>query len=330
MGGGQRAGGRDPRLPRRGWNGSAAARACHSSSTTPSATRSLHHPGDQASFDIFRQAGRALGPRRPTIVDPLAGLDVQRLVAAGGSQSAMRLVAYLNAFHRDAPVFDGVPALGVGGARAPTRGGRDRDGRPHRDPHRPRHADRRGEQRVRDAPPRRAPVTDTEHLRIWEVAGTPHGVARNAPTPARRPGTDRQPAEHPAGPRGRAPRVHQLARRRHPRAVAAADRHRRRAAADASAATTLGNVVGGIRLPELEAPTHEYHGVAFGTGRAPLFGAARPFADDELRARYPDPRRPTSRDGTTQSTRSSPRVRCGPEDAPAMKARGDAVSLPMP
>ena len=78
----------------------------------------LHHPGDQASFDIFRQAGRALGPRRPTSVDPLAGLEVHRLIATGGSQSAMRLVAYLNALHRDAAVFDGF-LLSVWEGRAP-------------------------------------------------------------------------------------------------------------------------------------------------------------------------------------------------------------------
>ena len=40
------------------------------------------------------------------------------------------------------------------------------------------HTGDRGEQRVRDATTSRSsPCTDTEHLRIWEVAGTPHGVA---------------------------------------------------------------------------------------------------------------------------------------------------------
>ena len=53
--------------------------------------------------------------------------------------------------------------------------------------------------------------------------------------------------------------------------------------------TQHGNAVGGIRLPELEAPVAEYRGTAVGTGLPPLFGAARPFTDDELKMLYPSP-----------------------------------------
>jgi hypothetical protein len=68
---------------------------------------SLSHPGDDFSFDIFSQTARAVGPDRPRDPDPMGGLDVQRLVAQGGSQSAMRLATYLNAVQPIAGVIDG-------------------------------------------------------------------------------------------------------------------------------------------------------------------------------------------------------------------------------
>ena len=63
----------------------------------------LRHPGDPGSFDIYSDAARVVGPRRSTAIDPLADLDVHHVIAVGGSQSAMRLVAYANALHR-API----------------------------------------------------------------------------------------------------------------------------------------------------------------------------------------------------------------------------------
>jgi hypothetical protein len=79
---------------------------------------------------------------------------------------------------------------------------------------------------------------------------------------------------------------------------------------------------------ELAAP-HEYHGVAFGTGRAPLFGSARPLCDDVVRARFPTRAAYTARwhDAVDALVTTGP---LHPEDAPAMKARGDEVSLPIP
>ncbi len=68
---------------------------------------SLNHPGDEYSFDIFAQAGRAVGPKRDSRIDPMAKLPVKRLVAAGASQSAGRLRAYINGIHMLDRVFDG-------------------------------------------------------------------------------------------------------------------------------------------------------------------------------------------------------------------------------
>jgi hypothetical protein len=66
---------------------------------------SLQHPGDDYSYDMFTQAARAL--RHPGAVDPLGGLTHVRLIGDGESQSAFRLVTYVDAIHPIANVFDG-------------------------------------------------------------------------------------------------------------------------------------------------------------------------------------------------------------------------------
>ena len=66
----------------------------------------LSIPGDDYSFDIFTQIGRAVGPERNRAgCDPLAGLAVQRVVAQGASQSAGRLATYVNAIAPLASAF---------------------------------------------------------------------------------------------------------------------------------------------------------------------------------------------------------------------------------
>jgi hypothetical protein len=66
---------------------------------------SLHHPGDDYAYDIYTQAARAL--RHPGAVDPLGGLVPARLIGDGESQSAIRMVTYVNAVHPIENVFDG-------------------------------------------------------------------------------------------------------------------------------------------------------------------------------------------------------------------------------
>ncbi|MGH7820624.1 MAG: alpha/beta hydrolase domain-containing protein [Candidatus Binatia bacterium] len=76
----------------------------------------LAHPGDDFSFDIFSQAIEALrNPRDnrttildPNVVDPMGGLEVERVIVHGASQSAGRLTTYLHAgFHEEARLIDG-------------------------------------------------------------------------------------------------------------------------------------------------------------------------------------------------------------------------------
>jgi hypothetical protein len=90
----------------------------------------------------------------------------------------------------------------------------------------------------------------------------------------------------------------------------------------------LGNAVGGIRLPELAAPVREYRGMAMGSGRPPLFGASKRLDDDVVRALYPTRAAYLRRwNEAVDALVASGAVRS--EDAPRLKARGEAVELPL-
>jgi Alpha/beta hydrolase domain len=66
---------------------------------------SLVHPGDAYSYDIFSQTADAL--RHPKGPNALAGLTIGKMMATGRSQSAFRLVTYINAVHPLVHLFDG-------------------------------------------------------------------------------------------------------------------------------------------------------------------------------------------------------------------------------
>ena len=76
---------------------------------------SLTHPGDSYSYDMFSQAGRAIHDDAQLL---LGGLRPKRLLAVGESQSAGRLVTYIDAVHPLAGIYDGflVHSRGAGGA----------------------------------------------------------------------------------------------------------------------------------------------------------------------------------------------------------------------
>lgn len=78
---------------------------------------SLAHPGDSFSYDILSQTGQAIRDRAG--IAPLDELPVERVIAAGESQSAFRMVTYINAFHRLTRVFDGYLVHSRGAVGAP-------------------------------------------------------------------------------------------------------------------------------------------------------------------------------------------------------------------
>lgn len=79
----------------------------------PARYGSLVHPGDSYSYDIYSQAGQAIWDG--TV---LGGLVPRRVISLGESQSAGRLVTYIDAVHPLVDVYDAfiVHSRGVGGA----------------------------------------------------------------------------------------------------------------------------------------------------------------------------------------------------------------------
>lgn len=77
---------------------------------------SLSHPGDAYSYDIYTRAAQII--RAGGKSDVLEGLVPKRLIAYGESQSAGRLVSYVNGVHPLVKAFDGffIHSRGAGGA----------------------------------------------------------------------------------------------------------------------------------------------------------------------------------------------------------------------
>jgi hypothetical protein len=78
---------------------------------------SLVHPGDSFSYDIFSQAGKLL--RSPAGSSLLGDRPLDKLIGIGESQSAFRLVTYINAVHLVAEVYDGFLVHSRGGYGTP-------------------------------------------------------------------------------------------------------------------------------------------------------------------------------------------------------------------
>jgi hypothetical protein len=81
----------------------------------PARYAALDHPGDSYSYDMFTQAGAAVRDQAATL---LGGLKPKRLIASGESQSAGRMVTYINAIQPLAHVYQGflVHSRGSGGS----------------------------------------------------------------------------------------------------------------------------------------------------------------------------------------------------------------------
>jgi hypothetical protein len=85
--------------------GSSGGFGLHLKSVNPERYGSLSHPGDSFSYEMYSQIAQAV--RSPVGVAPLGGLVPERVIAIGESQSAGRLLTYVNAFAPRYEVFDG-------------------------------------------------------------------------------------------------------------------------------------------------------------------------------------------------------------------------------
>jgi Alpha/beta hydrolase domain len=77
---------------------------------------SLSNPGDSYSYDIFSQAGQAI---RDDSAKILSGLKPKKVLAVGESQSAGRMVTYIDAVQPVAHVYDGFLVHSRSGGAAP-------------------------------------------------------------------------------------------------------------------------------------------------------------------------------------------------------------------
>ena len=251
---------------------------------------SLVHPGDAYSYDIFTQAGRAIGPDRPTSgIDPMGGLSVKRLVAAGASQSAGRLRTYINGVHPIESVFHGfIPYIDFGSTIpfASDFGERVR-------------GSRRSTLIRADLD---APVivvnSETETLayigarqpdsstfRFWEVAGTSHvSVTR---------GEERSDLESPNWLSFQPVYIASIRHMHHWLKDGTEPPKMPRIAIDEKSIERdeHGNALGGIRLPDFVVATSTHGGmgkrVEGGSRFAFLYGSAEEFSDERLAELYP-------------------------------------------
>jgi hypothetical protein len=281
----------------------------------PARYERLVHPGDAYSFDIFSQAGSVIRGSSSTPAR-LRSLHPKHVIALGESQSAFFLVTYVNAIDPIARVFDGFLIHSRGGFGAPLSGMR-----PDRmDPELMKSTTRfradlrvpvldvQSETDVMVLGSLSARQEDTDHFRLWEVAGTSHadtylinasyqdaeGVDPASLSAAMAP-TTQMFGQTLAVPMNSGPQQHYVMNSaldhlnswvRDGRAPPIAARLA--VSKPAFALDDSGVARGGIRTPWVDVPTGVLSGLGqTGVGFSPLFGTTRAFDSAKLALLYP-------------------------------------------
>lgn len=314
---------------------------------------SLSHPGDSFSYDIFTQAGQAL--REPNGPSPLGDLKIKRVIAAGESQSAFRMVTYVNAIHPLTHIFDGFLVHSrAGGSIALSAP-------PQADVKTPNVGFIREDI---DVPVLTfqtetdllflgsvaARQSDADNIRLWEVAGTAHadtytvvvGMTDDGSTTAGAELvlTDSPPALGITCPSNINSGPHHFVLKA---AVHALERWVRSGKAPASmprleyvpaaggapadvARDARGNAIAGIRTPQLDVPLASFSGLQSGNILCILFGSTVPFDTATLAELYP-----SSTDyvkAFNKAVRAATKAGAiRPKDAKIMKAAAKQVTL---
>jgi hypothetical protein len=317
----------------------------------PDRYASLVHPGDSYSYDIFSTVARDLA-QYPEL---LAGLDPERVIATGESQSAGRLVTYINAVHPLVDAYDGflVHSRGASGspltqsplASVPTPNpSLIRD-----DLDEPVFVVQSEDDVIRSRLAVRQPDTDT--YRLWELAGTSHADAYMVGVGFTDVGDGQGAAamfnlmRNPNPPPGGCAASvnaggHHWA---FSAAVRALDQWVRTGTppptADllevASPSPTVlerdevGNALGGVRTPQVDAPVARVDGINSGSGFCPLFGSTTPLTQAQLIARHGDRAGFLAAwSGAVADAQAAGFVL--PEDAPALIAAAQASTVLVP
>jgi hypothetical protein len=271
----------------------------------PDRYSSLFHPGDSYSYDIFSQVGQQLQAQSDRL---FGGLEPQRFIAAGESQSAGRLVTYINAVHPLVQVYDGfmVHSRGSGGSAlsqepltrvnvpspAPIRDDLD-------EPVMVVQAE--GDVNLGARQP------DTSRFRLWEIAGSSHADTYTAAVGLSDTGNGQgavamlQYLRNPlnlgcAQPINAGPHhwVQQTAYFHLERWVRAGTPPPVAPQLQLASTTPIvlardafGNALGGVRSPHVDAPIATLTGRNTGAGFCVLFGSTAPFTPTQLAALYP-------------------------------------------
>lgn len=257
----------------------------------PTRYGSLVHPGDAYSYSIFTHVAQSLSPDRDkSSLDPMGGLKVERLIAVGASQSAMRLRTYINGVHHVENVFDGyIPFIDFGRVFPFAQ---EMSG------------ERRGSTRASIRDDLDVPTIvvnsetevpsyygvreeDTDRFRYWEVAGTSHvSVPRPEDTASGANWLAYTPVYNAAIRHLHLWIKDGVAPPKMPRIEVNPDAQIPEVVRDAD-----GNAVGGIRLPDLEVPSAAHSGFGTpqeGTRFGFLYGRADDFDQQKLSTLYAD------------------------------------------
>lgn len=271
----------------------------------------LAHPGDSFSYDMFSQVAQAIW--FPGQTNLLGGLKPKAVIAAGESQSAFRLVTYVDAIHPLADIYDGFLI------HSRSSGGTPLSEPPQAVVPAPAVVRIRGDLNV--------PVLnfqtetdvilfasynsrqpDTDRFRLWETAGTAHAdtytavVGRpdrgDSPDAAALVITDTPVEGYTcSAPINSGPQHFVLKA-----AIAALNRWVREGALPPSAARLdvdpgppfalrhddHGNALGGVRTPQVDVPIATFSGAPLvGPVICALFGSTAPFDASTLAALYP-------------------------------------------
>ena len=292
---------------------------------------SLDHPGDAYSYDIFTQAGRLIGPDRSRDgIDPMGGLDVKRLVAAGASQSAGRLRTYINGVHPLENVYHGfIPYIDFGATIAFDSDFEQRGRGPrtstliHEDLGAPVIVVNSETETLAYIGARQP---DTSTFRFWEVAGTSHvSIVRGEERPDLN--SPNWLSFMPVYFASLRHMHHWLKDGTEPPKMPLMEV--KLSGTKAIERDENGNALGGIRLPDFVVASASHNGrgkaVSGGSRFAFLYGTANDFSPETLAERYP-----------TQETflaqyeealqKSVEEGMVVPEDAPALREAAEAWS----
>jgi len=275
------------------------------SAWNPERYGTLHHPGDEYSYDIFTQVARTLATDRPRDdIDPLGGLQPRLLVATGESQSAMRLGSYINMVDDVERLFDAFflslhwglcpypPDQQLFESFAPIGNGLSVGSASIRDDGRVPILVLNSESETLMSYPVRQP--DTSTYRFWEMAGTAHMggdiVDRMRETMARDGIATAVPPDTVNDIEWGYVRNAALAH-----LVGWADGGPPPPSTPPIAVENgaivrdeIGNAIGGIRLPDLVVPTAVHSGTNANGIPAALTGQSTRLSDEQLNVLYPD------------------------------------------